>query len=132
MAGPRRGRDNEDLPIRVMVWAWPRLPSYLYEHVFLDHLLRLADQPLLERLDLLDHLIGGGVTALQLPPPGDTTLNSSHHHPRQPTQPGHRNTATTPKFAACHVPSRTCIPWAHSTLYQCMHLVSPHSIAYST
>mmetsp|Transcript_27535 Transcript_27535/g.44022 ORF Transcript_27535/g.44022 Transcript_27535/m.44022 type:complete len:207 (+) Transcript_27535:1998-2618(+) len=40
----------------------------LNEQVFLHHLLRLGDETLLERLDLLDHLVRGRVRALQLAP----------------------------------------------------------------
>ena len=41
----------------------------LDEHVLLRDLLSLGDEPLLERLDLLDHLVSFWVSALEFPPP---------------------------------------------------------------
>jgi hypothetical protein len=43
--------------------------THLDEQVLLHHLLGLADEPLLQRLDLLDHLVRRRVAALQLAPP---------------------------------------------------------------
>ena len=47
------------------------MSAYLNEELLLHHFLCLLDEPLLEGLDLLDHLVGAGVGALQLPPPVD-------------------------------------------------------------
>lgn len=43
--------------------------AHLDEQVLLHYLLCLANEPLLQRLDLLNHLIRAGITALQLTPP---------------------------------------------------------------
>ena len=47
------------------------LHAHLDKELLLHHLLRLLDEPLLQRLDLLDHLVGAGVGALQLAPAVD-------------------------------------------------------------
>ena len=66
--------------------------AYLYEQVLLHNLLCLADQALLQGLDLLDHLVRAGVTALQLAPPAHSTDQVTHtlHHPAgtTPSSPG--------------------------------------------
>mmetsp|Transcript_5488 Transcript_5488/g.12645 ORF Transcript_5488/g.12645 Transcript_5488/m.12645 type:complete len:249 (+) Transcript_5488:90-836(+) len=46
-----------------------QLVFLLDEQIFLDHLLRLGDEPLLQRLDLLHHLIRPRIRAVQLAPP---------------------------------------------------------------
>ena len=43
--------------------------NYLDEQILLDDLLGLGDQTLLQRLDLLDHLVRARVRPLQLAPP---------------------------------------------------------------
>ena len=48
---------------------FPVSTTHLDQQTLLHRLLRLGDEPLLQRLDLEHHFVGGGVGALQLAPP---------------------------------------------------------------